>query len=579
MLNECISIFEKYAGYDADKMVLDNYSPAEGFYLILEEVPEGFKEKEYFEIKQDKKTKKVNLSDAKLRTISELDYYCKLIDMNKSVDSKKIIQSNNYLSFWIKKESLTNGKLTEEIIDSYYEILSDPYKKHSKNKDKELYELTEKEVGLVNQEKLQKIKRWINGNIFQLPYELTGKDYLKIFFLCDGVSVKNEGKRYLLPNLFNKNDYNIKLNSTIYGLPNENMGLNSKKPYLENKNRKYTVPTLISTEENILRKKFFDYLWGQASKGYYNIYFDSDKNEVIPLGAKDSPNDNLCGYYLRIRKDKNEAAIIDMDCISAYRPKLRKPFVFDNVLDIETDKLEGHKYGKNYNLADIRDIINEEIFSKFLLSNLYSEPGEISCNNDEVLRENILLARSALFDWFYKGCDIGIVQLMEKVSLNLIKNSISNGYMEKVQHQFNAYISIIDYLKGGNGKMADAMVEIRDSIREKINQKEEYVSFQTDEEYYYATGQLIRYFISLNKSTKKVHSLFNPFLTIKKDEMLKEKLEGLFKKYNYTIETSSMRFNNIYSMVTHYVPEDTDNHNYLIAGYISKNLIYEKKED
>ncbi|HAQ40101.1 MAG TPA: hypothetical protein DCM73_04215 [Clostridiales bacterium] len=61
--------------------------------------------------------------------------------------------------------------------------------------------------------------------------------------------------------------------------------------------------------------------------------------------------------------------------------------------------------------------------------------------------------------------------------------------------------------------------------------------------------------------------------------MLKEKLEGLFKKYNYTIETSSMRFNNIYSMVTHYVPEDTDNHNYLIAGYISKNLIYEKKED
>lgn len=73
MLNECISIFEKYAGYDTDKMVLDNYSPAEGFYLILEEVTEGFKEKEYFEIKQDKKTKKINLSDAKLRTISELD--------------------------------------------------------------------------------------------------------------------------------------------------------------------------------------------------------------------------------------------------------------------------------------------------------------------------------------------------------------------------------------------------------------------------------------------------------------------------------------------------------------------------
>lgn len=579
MLNECISIFEKHAEYDVDKMVLDNYSPAEGFYLILEETPEGFKEKEYFEIKQDKKTKKLNLSDAKLRTISEMDYYCKLIDMNKPVDSKKIIQSNNYLCFCIKKESLTNGKLTEEIIDNYYEVLSDPYIKYSKNKqDKELYQLAEKEAGPINQEKLQIIKRWIKENIFRLPYELTGKDYLKIFFQCADVSMKKEGERYLLPNLFNKNDYNIKVNGIIYGLPNENMGLNSKKPYLENKNRKYTVPVLTSTEKNMVRKKFFDYLWGQASKGFYNIYFDSDKNEVVPLGSKDSPKESLRGYYLRIRKDKNEAAILDMDCISAYRPKLAKPFLFDNILDIETEKLDGHNYGKNYNLINIRDIINEEIFSKFLLSNFYNEPGEISCNNDEVLKENILLSRNALFNWFYKGYENGIDELMEKISVNLIKNSISNGHMEKVQHQFNAYISIIEYLKGGNERMADVMKEIRDSIREKINQKE-YVSLQTDEEYYYATGQLIRYFISLNKSNKKMHSLFNPFLTIKKDELLKEKLEVLFKKYNYSIEADSLRFNNIYSMVTNYVPESADNSKYLIAGYISKSLIYEKKED
>jgi hypothetical protein len=578
VLNECISIFEKYADSDVDKLVLDNYIPAEGLYIILEEIEEGFREQKIFEVKQDKKTKEIkNLSPSQMREISELDYYCRLVDMNKAIDRKKIIQSNNYMSFWIKKESLMNGKLTEEIINNYYDILLNPNMKYSKNKDNELYQLIEQEVGPVNQEKLKKIKQWVKDNIFQLPYEITGKDYLKIFFRCNGVSIKQEGKRYILPNIYNKNDYNIKINGEIYGLPNENMGLNSKKPYLESKNRKYKVPVLADTNEIMKRKKFFDYLWGQASKGNYNIYFDSEKNKISPLKPTDVPSDDMVGYYLRIRKDKNEAAILDMDCINAYKPKLKRPFYFDNILDIDTEKLNGHQYGSQYYLIDIFKTINKEIFSNFLLGNLYNEPNEISCNG--VLKENILLARNSLINWFFKGYENNVDQIIEKVSFNLIKNSIFNNYMEKVQHQFNFYISMIEYFEGGNGRMAVDMNETRDIIREKINQKG-YVKIDTEEEYYYAVGQLIRYFISLNKSSKKMHSLFNPFLTIKKDELLKKRLEGLFIKYNYSIYEASKRFENIYTMVTHYYipPEGRINHNYLIAGYISKNLIYEKVE-
>lgn len=577
LLKECISIFEQYAGNNVDKLILDNYSPAEGIYVILRETQDGFQEEEKYEVKQDRKTKRSDLSDTALHTISHLDYNCRLVDMNKAVDSKKIIQSNNYLSFWIKKESLINGKLTQEIIDNYYEILLDSGTKKSKQ-DRELYQLVEKEAGPVNYEKLQKVRTWVKENIFHLPYDITGKDYLKLFFLCDEVSMEKEGKRYLLPNLFNKNDYNITVDNVIYGLPNENMGMNPKKPYLENKNRKYTVPVLANIKETILRKKFFDYLWGQASKGNYNMYFDADKNRIIPLGPKDAPGEALCGYYLRIYKSKNEAAILDMDIIQSYQPKLKAPFLFSNILDVDTEKLEKHQYGKHYELSGIRDVINVELFSNFLLSNLYNEPKDISCNNDEVLRENILLARNTLFNWFYKGNVNGIETLLDKISINLIKNSISNGYMEKVLHQFNMYISIVEYFKGGNKKMADVIKEIRNTIREKINQKN-YVSVEKDEEYYYAAGQLIYYFISLNKSNKKMHSLFNPFLAIKKDELFKKKLEGMFVKYNYSIDTGSQRFNNIYSMVINYKPEEESNHKYLLAGYISNNLIYEKKGD
>ena len=122
------------------------------------------------------------------------------------------------------------------------------------------------------------------------------------------------------------------------------------------------------------------------------------------------------------------------------------------------------------------------------------------------------------------------------------------------------------------------MMAIRDILRKKINATE-YDSINSDEEYYYSVGQIIKFFISKNKSSKKVHSLFNPFLNIKSDNLLKEKVTQLFKKYNYTIDERSLRFNNLYNLVISYKPETEINQDYMIAGYISSNLLYEKREE
>ena len=65
--------------------------------------------------------------------------------MNKPIDGKKVIHSNNYLSFFIKKENLqpnykVDAKLTEEIIDKYYDILLDPRLKYKDREKKSMYE-------------------------------------------------------------------------------------------------------------------------------------------------------------------------------------------------------------------------------------------------------------------------------------------------------------------------------------------------------------------------------------------------------------------------------------------------------
>lgn len=560
-----------------DKLILDTYIPADGTYLLLEEKKDGFTKKELLDIKLDKKTRELNITEEERRRISYYDYNSKLVDMNKPIDNKKIIQSNNFLSFWVKKESLSNGKLTKERIEYYYNILSDPYKKYTSLKNKELYALVEEEVGGINQAKLEKIKNWIMINIFNLTFELSGNDYLKIFFICEETSFEKEGRRYILPNIFNKNDFNIKDGEDILGLPNENMGLNTKKPYLENKSRKLSIPLLTDTKQIMIRKKFFDYLWNLASLGRYNIYFDINKNKIHPYDSKTSPNSNFNGYYMRIRKEKNEAAIIDMDMITSYKQVLEKPIIIENIIGMDTDRLKGHYYGRITKLYEIRDVFNNEFFSKFLIPNFFTEPDKISIK-DSVLKENILTARSSLFNWFYKGYEQGVDLLIDKISLNLIKNSINRSYLGQIQHQFNVRVTFLEYFKGGNKKMADVMKEIRDTLRNKINSNE-YESIDTDEEYYYAVGQIVRYFISLNKSAKKNHSLFNPFLNISNDKILKDKLGVFFKKYNYTIKTKYMKFNNMYNLILSYQPETKINQDYMIAGYISNSLIYKKEED
>lgn len=576
MLQDCIEIFEK--SLDIDKLIFDTYTPADGTYLILEESEDGFRQKELLEIKQDKKSKTLNITEEERQRISYYDYNSKLIDMNKPIDNKKIIQSNNYLSFWIKKESLNNGKLTEERIDYYYKILSNPYIKYSKSKkDKELYALVENEVGEINKEKLEKISKWIKGNVFNLPINLTGNDYLKFFFICKDTDFEKEGQRYIIPNIYNKNDYNVKVGEDILGLPNENMGLNSKKPYLENKSRKVTVPVLTNTKEIMTRRKFFDYLWNLASAGKTNIYFDLEKNRIYTYDSNTSPSSDFNGYYIRIRKDKNEAAILDMDMITSYIPDLEKPIIIDNVISLDAVKLQGHYYGIVTKLHEIRDIINNEFFSKFLVPNFFTEPEKMSIN-DPVLKESVLMARNILFNWFYKGYESGVDSIMDEISLKLLKNSISNNHLDKARHQFNVRMAFLEYFKGEGIKMADIIKGIRDTLRKKINSKE-YESIDTDEEYYYAVGQIVRYFISRNKSAKKAHSLFNPFLNINSDKMLKQKLAVFFKKYNYAIEQNDLRFNNIYKLITSYQPETKINQDYMIAGYISNSLIYEKKED
>lgn len=559
---------------DADALILDNYIPADGDYIVVKKDGSVVK----CSIKMDKKAgrpvKDLSDGDSQYEDIVFYDYHSRLVSMDKPQDPKKVIHSNNYLSFWIKKESLTNGKLNMEGIDRYFDILSNPRVKYKNVKDSKMYDYIFPVVGEVNQEKLEQCRNWIKQHIFNLKdfgIDTSGKNYLKIFFEEDKDLYVNEEKRYLMTKIYNKNDYNIDIDEQIYGLPNDNLALNSKKPYMEHKTRKNVVPYLITPEEAATQRKFFDYLMNEANHGYTNIFFDSDEDEIIPKKPGEFITDDFSGFFIQIQKGK-ELSIQHQDAIVDYKYNLYKHFQYRDVIGSARDE---DIYKEYVNKKQMLAVLDEVIFSKCLSKNFFTD--DINVNPE--LKRNIIMSRDAIFAWLYKGQEEGIDAVLHNVCINTVRNSINNGYMNKVIMQFNFMKSLEEYFGGVN--MADRYSDIRKNLSDKINKKG-YCQIESDEEYFYAVGQLVYYFISLNKSKDKKHSLANPFFNARNNELLQKKITQFFKKYNYIIGTTNLRFNNLYSMVSSYELTGRVKSEEIIAGYISSNLIYDsanKEED
>lgn len=569
MLQDAIEIFKKeYEKYGGDRLIVDSYIPSDGEYILVEPKEEGFVIIDRHIINRKKG---IDETYEHYDFIRNADYLSKLIDMNKPIDPKKIIHSNNYFTFFVKKENVHNGKLTKEIIEKYYEVLKNPLLKYNKSKVKKLYQEIEQINGAADEKIIEKVESWIKYNIFQLVKEDKDKSYLKIFFKYDLDQFRKESEKYILPNIYNNNDYNITVDDEIYGLPNDNMGMNSKKPFLENKTRKTKVPYLLSVEEVLMQKKFFDYLLNKASEGKTNIYISYVNGKKIEALTNDETlSDDFNGYFLRIKKGK-EVEIHDFDTLGLFKINI-KPMNLTNALRLEKSKIE---YTTINTISSLKNLINEVFFNKFLTTNYFTDPGDININ-DRSLKRNILLTRTALFSWFYKGNSNNIWKLLDFSSLDLIKGSIANGYLAKAGDQYNLRCALKNYFEGGDN-MSDILINTKNSLREKINQNDT-GSIENDKEYFFAVGQLTYYFISLNKGKNKAHSLANPMFNAKTDEKLKNELRKLYKKYNYTIDMKYKRLKNMYYMVVSYVPEGKVNEDLIIAGYLHSNLIYEENK-
>lgn len=599
MFEECLDVFKRELEDDSN-LILDEYIPADGSYIIVDN---NGKIKKYQDIKLDKKKRGTSEAVVKGNYFEEIcfyDYHSKLISMNKPVDSKKIIHSNNYLAFAVKKESITS-KLTEAIIDNYYDTLKNPLeKKYKKSKEaSKIYQKFEEEYAPVNIEILEKCRSWIKQHIFSIDklvqIDLGKKDYLKIFFEIfeanEEDNKKNrelfiqEDNRYIFPNIYNNNDYNVEVEGKIQGIPDNNMGMNAKKPFLAIKTRKTPAGYLVDEKKAILQKQFFEYLMNLASSGKNNVYIDTKNYRIKAYSDQDERDDfdeMASGYYLRIQKGK-ELEIQVQDNLVDYQNRLKLNFEYIKFINIDRKEDKLPEFAKRYGIYDKRtnvgNLINEIFFSKCLRTNYFMDISAINVK-DSTLKQNIIMYRNAIFDWIYKGIDNNFSIVEEKFALSLIKNSIQSDdkYKLRAKSQLNLHWSLKDYFfktkgKQGGNTMVDTATKVRENVKEKVLSKNEVTMPSNDEEYYYAVGQLLSYLIFKSRAGKKMQSMVNPVLNAKRDNVIKMRLLQLYKKYNYDISIYNYHMKNLYAMILGYKPKNKVNQEMILFGYLDENIL------
>lgn len=573
MLKECIEIFyRKYKKDGEEELITATYKLEEGDYFIVN------KDGSYEHIKIEKNIDPSSIE--KYDYLAQRDYLSRLLDMNKPIDDKKQIHSNNYLSFFIKNPTLQEKKnLLNEIIQKYYETLKNPLLKYNKGEKQKAYIKLENILGKPEEETIKKNYTWIQSNLYNLnEVSRNSKSYIKIFFDEDIEKYKRENKRYIIPNIYNNVEYNTLIDGKTYGLPNNNMNLNAKKIYLENKTRKkgFTAPYLLDEDEVFKQKLFFDYLQNLVNSGKRNIYIT--ENEIYSFKDGEFPSTSINGYYLRLRKEKTESAIERFEVIPRYEYELFQKIVLDDSLDGgKNQKLE---YGDSIVTKEkLIVLLNEFLFEGKLFRIVYENIKDIKFTNSKIKYISNLY-KDVFYELIVKGEIEKFMRYYKQIFLELIKYSMSTEeYLTKAYDLYNFMTSINTSIdtNGNGGKIVGKHFDIKNRFRKIFEIGEGEII--NDDEYFFAMGQLFKFLFSRRKDTKRTQEHMARVLDSRSIEALKTQLFHLYKKYGYDIQEYNVRFNILYEMVLDYTPiSQKIDYERVLGGYLSLNLIYEKVE-
>lgn len=577
MLRDLMDVFSDMYKEKGDKLIINEYVPKNGTYILILIQENGFHVEKILNI-----GKNHNIDDYDYNYIAHLDYYSKLISMQKPIDKKKIIHSNNYLSFAIKEENIKH-KLTPQIIEDYYAVLLNPPKKNKTPNNYALYRKVDSEIGRVDKALLNRIKSIMLENEIWNCIDIndSGKDYIKFYFVLGDIKktislYQKEYWRYLIPHIYNNNDFNIMDGKEIVGVPNNNITLNDKKPYLKNLTRKVDLPYLLNIEDIQIQSKLFDYMMSMASRGKVNIYIspDSKGNKFKSYKDTEEAESISYGYYLRVRKGM-ELEILQWDILPKYNNNLEGKFLLKNI----TNAPVGEIYEKEYKtLWQLKGLIDYLFFDGNLSNNFFTDARNIKIQ-DNVVKQSILKSRDLLFNWIRKGRSEGIEKMLNKISYDLILNSIYYDNIATAKIQYNLRYSLNNYFNNNENYTESKLQDIRQTLLIHLSRKDSKWIYDSLEEFSYATGQAISFInimITRYDNFLRPSNDFQLLFNAKNVSSLKKCLINIFKRYGYIFDKNYTKiFNKLFTRIMTYGDNYIDSE-IMMFGFLDDSICFIK---
>lgn len=566
MVYDILETFKKFYEKNGDRLVLDSYGLKDGLYVKINK-DETI---EYFQTKTVKKEKIFSdLNDNLNPTIEywfkQRDYYSSYLNSNKSLFDKKI-HNINYLSYYFKVE---NGDYAKEKIDQHFNVLTH-FAKFKDKKDKEVLnkfqntiDNTERQNDILLKSKLLKITF---DKIIQKAQQEEIKNYIKIFFDEDIKTYKQESQIYLSLKIFNDSKYNQKIEDKIFGLSNSNMGLNSKKPFLEHKTRKVHIPFMIKNEDALLLKIFFDWLKTQP----YNQTRTLDEEH----------------FFIQKGVNNDEAEIKDFDFIplkSNEVDKYFKPIHVKNYLNIQ-DK-DGNPI-EDYEIRDLSQLeerVDELFYNKQLKFNYYRDNSDIKVSDflSKELQTILFITKDVMLNYFKKYDDKEFYGVVKKYGVDFIVNHFLHERPFKSQLAMNLKIALQKHYKGEN---MDITSELQ-TIREILINEDDYKSLDK-EQFLFLSGQWAAYLLSLSKAANKnkTLSLAEQYFKAKSLSKIQSILNSDLERYKHEISLNNKKIKKAVALLKAFDLDekinDADKDRFLV-GFMVKNIFWEtsKKED
>jgi CRISPR-associated protein Csh1 len=555
MIYDILEVFKKEYEKSGDGLILGSYTLKDGLYVKINKD----NTLEFFESKTVKREKLFTALDGiqnseVLDWFKQNDYYSSYINSNKSLFDKKI-HNINYLSYFFKLE---NSDYVKDKIDEHFNILLD-FGKFKDKKDKEVLESYQDRLKSEDRKKDILAKSEILKNRFDEIIEVANskeiKNYIKIFFDEDLKTYKEESEIYLSLKIFNDSSYNQKIEDSIFGLSNSNMGLNSKKPFLENKTRKFSAPFLLKNEDALILKKFFDWLKIQP----YNQDRTLDEEH----------------FFLQKHSSNDEAEITDFDYIPTKKDDVNKyflPIYVKNYLELEN---KDKKLISDYEIKELwqlEDKVDELFYNKQLKFNYY---GDVNTKLNNKLISLLYITRNAMINYFKKYDEEEFYQVVKKYGTNFVIEHLRQNLEYKAKESLNLKISLLKH-KGEN------IMNIK-SIQEEMIKKLEVSDYEglKSEEFFYLCGQVASYLLSKKNQHEKMHDLVEPFLRANNAQKLKKEIEFAFFQYKHAIHFGAKKINNAIALIEAYEGEEKLSYfrDSFLIGYLSNAHIFKSTEE